>query len=100
MVAGARGGSLVLLLALACISDWRTRRIPNQLVALLALGGFAFAFLTTSSGAGIPPAAPGGGVGPAILLPFFSLRTLWGGRGQVVAASSALSRPAAPRAEA
>jgi len=93
VVAGARGISLVLLLALACVSDWRTRRIPNQIVVVLALGGFAFALITKPWLAGIAHAGAGGAVGLAIWLPFYALRTLGAGDVKLFAAASTYLGP-------
>jgi len=84
---------LVGLLILACVSDWRTRRIPNQLVAVLAVCGVILAIVTKSWAAGLTRAGAGGAVGLAIWLPFYALRTLGAGDVKLFAAASTYLGP-------
>ncbi len=86
---------LFAVLALACVTDLRSRRIPNALtfgtVALgLALNGVLFGF------DGLRESAQGTGIGLALLMPLFMLR--WMGAGDVKADSLAAPRscPDAP----
>jgi len=81
------------LLVLACISDWRTRRIPNQVVAILAVCGVVLAIATKSWVAGLAHAGAGGAVGLAIWLPFYALRTLGAGDVKLFAAASTYLGP-------
>ena len=88
-------GWLVLagLLILACVSDWRTRRIPNQVVAVLAVCGVILAIVTKSWVAALTHAGAGGAVGLAIWLPFYALRTLGAGDVKLFAAASTYLGP-------
>ena len=85
--------ALVGLLTLACVSDWRTRRIPNQVVAVLAVCGLILAITTKSWVAGVTHAGAGGAVGLAIWLPFYALRTLGAGDVKLFAAASTYLGP-------
>jgi prepilin peptidase CpaA len=80
------------VLAIACTTDLRTRRIPNALtfpiVALgLALNGVLFGF------DGLRESAQGTGVGLAMLLPLFVLRWMGAGDVKLMAAVGALKGP-------
>lgn len=86
------GGAFVPLLVAACVSDVRTRRVPNGLVALLAVGGIGAGLL----GGG----AAGGGdallactVGLGLWLPLWLLRMLGGGDVKLFAAGAAWLTP-------
>jgi prepilin peptidase CpaA len=76
------------LLACACRSDARTRRIPNQLVLAGALAGLAINTFS-APGHGLFDAVPGGlgflsalagfGTGLGLLLPLYALRVMGAG---------------------
>lgn len=84
-----------VLLVLACISDARTRRIPNELVLLLAVGGLARALVSEPAAAAFVPALEAIGLGFAIWLPFHLLRMLGAGDVKLFAAASAWLAPMA-----
>ena len=93
VLAGAGWAVLVGLLSLACISDWRARRIPNEVVVLLAVSGVVLAIVTKSWIAGLAHAGAGGVIGLAIWLPFYALRTLGAGDVKLFAAASTYLGP-------
>ena len=79
---------MVVMLALAAAIDIRSRRIPNALVATMALGGLLQSF---TAGHTVPPLQSLLGllVGGALLLPLFALRAIGGGDVKLLAASGA-----------
>lgn len=85
-------GVPLVVSALACVSDLRTRRIPN----VLTFGATAAALITfgvTDGLAGIGGAAAGWAVGMALFLPLFLLRGLGGGDVKLLAALGAWVGP-------
>ncbi len=78
---GSAVGSLVFggLLAAVCVSDLRTRRIPNALVLAIALTGVVQSTVAHPVLPGLLAALAGFGVGLAIWLPFYALRMLGAG---------------------
>jgi prepilin peptidase CpaA len=78
---GSAVASLVfgLLSPRCCVSDFRTRRIPNSLVLVIAATGIALLDVGGACTPGLLAALGGIGVGFAIWFPFFLLRML--GRG-------------------
>lgn len=77
----------------ACVTDVRSRRIPN----VLTLGGAAAALVfhaVTAEGAGIGTAAMGWLVGTAVFLPFFLLGGMGAGDVKLMAALGAWLGPA------
>jgi prepilin peptidase CpaA len=78
-----------LLLVIACVSDVRTRRIPNSLVVMLALGGLVYALAIMSPLAALGRALAGSAVGLALWLPFWLARVLGAGDVKLAAASGA-----------
>jgi prepilin peptidase CpaA len=85
--------AMVLLTAgLACVTDLRTRRIPNALTFGSALAGFLYhAVSAGTSGAGSSVA--GWLVGTIVFLPFFALRGMGGGDVKLLAALGAWLGP-------
>jgi prepilin peptidase CpaA len=78
---------LTCLLVAVCISDLRFHRIPNRLIAVIGLAGFAYAFAILPAGRAIVFALGGAGVGLAIWLPFWLLRVLGAGDVKLMAAA-------------
>ena len=75
------------LLVIACVSDVRTRRIPNNLIITLALGGLVYAMTTNSPLAALERALAGGATGLGLWLPFWLARVLGAGDVKLAAAS-------------
>jgi len=76
------GIAYATLLLWACVADIRSRRIPNALVATLALMGFGYMFaLSASPGEALVHCTVGLILGLALWLPFYALR--WLGAGDV-----------------
>jgi prepilin peptidase CpaA len=84
----AAGGVFTLLLGYACVSDLRTRRIPNRLVLTLLLTGLAFAILSRPALPAVLAAVSGFALGLAIWLPFYLLRMLGAGDVKLFAAAA------------
>ena len=76
------------LLAAACVSDLRTRRIPNALVLVIAVAGIVFSAVTKSFAMGLTQAGGGLLTGLAIWIPFYALRMLGAGDVKLFAASA------------
>ncbi len=83
---------LILLSAVAAVSDWRYRRIPNWITVPVALLGFALqAWL--GGAAGMKMAGAGFGLAILVTIPLFLLRALGGGDVKLMAASAVLIGP-------
>src|SRR6187402_2302320 len=72
----------------ACMTDLRTRRVPNALTLGAALAAVAF-HAATSAGSGLLFAVLGWGVGLLMFLPLFALRGIGGGDVKLLAALGA-----------
>ena len=81
--------------ALAAISDARTRRIPNVLVAAMALASAPAIALAGPGIAAAPAHAAAGALALALGWALFSLGVLGGGDGKLIAASACWLGPAA-----
>jgi prepilin peptidase CpaA len=81
--------AFTLLLAGACVSDVRARRIPNVIVAAVFLGGLGYAFAVLSPGAALGRVLSGSAVGLALWLPFWLIGVLGAGDVKLAAASGA-----------
>lgn len=86
----AAGGAFTIALAAACVSDLRTRRIPNVLTGLLAAAGVAY---TLAAGRGLAHGIGGILVGFVIWVPFWLLGWLGAGDVKLVAAAGAWLGP-------
>ncbi len=86
LVASAVFGSLLVA---ACVSDLRTRRIPNWLVLALAGTGVVYSITAAPVLAGLGSAIAGLGVGLVIWFPFYLLRMLGAGDVKFFAAACA-----------
>jgi prepilin peptidase CpaA len=78
----------VVLLVIAGVSDLRSRRIPNSLVAVLALLGIGYSAAALGSRAGAVSAFAGAGIGLAVWLPFYALHMVGAGDVKFFAAGS------------
>jgi prepilin peptidase CpaA len=78
--------------AAACVTDVRTRRIPNALTFGAALGGLLFHTLASGSD-GAMLAAGGWVAGLFLFLPFFALRGMGGGDVKLLASLGAWMGP-------
>ena len=86
----AAGGVFTLALAVACVSDLRTRRVPNVLTVLLAAAGVAY---TLAAGRGLAHGIGGVLTGFLIWVPFWLLGWLGAGDVKLVAAAGAWLGP-------
>lgn len=84
----ARGMALSVLLAAACLSDLRARRIPNRLVLVVAAIGIVFALAGEGWLGGAARAGGGMVTGLAIWFPFFAFGMLGAGDVKLFAASA------------
>lgn len=82
------GAIFTSFLVLACISDARTRRIPNKLVLLLAVGGLAHSLVREPAAAAVLPALAAMVLGFGIWIPFHLMRMLGAGDVKLFAAAS------------
>ena len=82
------GAILMVLLTAACVSDLRTRRIPNLLVIVTAVAGTVVAVVVKPVIPGLIQAGGGLGTGLAIWLPFYALGMLGAGDVKLFAAAS------------
>lgn len=81
-----------LLLTLACLTDWRTRRIPNVLTLSAAAGAVLFHLIT----GGLPAVGwslAGLILGAALFFPMFALRGMGAGDVKLLAAVGAWLGP-------
>jgi prepilin peptidase CpaA len=80
------------VLALACISDLRTRRIPNALTFAAVAGALSFHFVTGGFAA-VGVSLAGCLLGLALLFPLFALRGMGAGDVKLLAAVGAWLGP-------
>ncbi|HKG92542.1 MAG TPA: prepilin peptidase [Gemmatimonadaceae bacterium] len=83
----------MVLLAWACASDLRRRRIPNALVLAILASGFVRAVAPGAESPGVLGALGGFALGLAIWLPFHALGVLGAGDVKLVAAAGAWLGP-------
>jgi prepilin peptidase CpaA len=93
-VALAAGLVFSTILIVAAIGDLRTRRIPNKLVAVLALLGIAYSAARTPVMPGLSHAGGGLLAGLACWIPFYALGWLGAGDVKLYAAAGAWLGPA------
>jgi len=82
------------ILVIAAIGDLRTRRIPNRLVAVLALAGIVYSVARAPLIPGLTQAGGGLLAGLACWLPFYALGWLGAGDVKLYAAAGAWLGPA------
>jgi len=87
------GVLLVVLLTVACVSDLRTRRIPNTIVLATAVAGTAAALGTKWLIPGLVQAGGGFGTGLVVWLPFYAFGMLGAGDIKLFAAASTFLGP-------
>jgi len=87
----AHGAALAVALA-ACLTDVRTRRIPNVLTLGAAAGACGY-HLAAGGWSGLGTALAGWGVGLLMFLPLFALRGMGGGDVKLLAALGAWLGP-------
>ena len=90
MVAGT---AFTLLLAYACLSDLRTRRIPNDVVLLLAVTGVAYSIGTSTLQHGLISGLSAMLIGLLFWLPFWLLGWLGAGDVKLFAGAAAWLGP-------
>lgn len=83
------GAAFTLLLAGACVSDVRSRRIPNRLVFSLASAGAVYAAWSMSPASALGQSLGGIAVGLAVWLPFWMAGVLGAGDVKLAAAAGA-----------
>lgn len=79
---------LVALLALACVSDLRTRLIPNRVVLATVAAGVVYAVVTERSAGALTHAGAGMLTGLALWLPFYLLGMIGAGDVKLFAAAA------------
>jgi prepilin peptidase CpaA len=82
------GACFLATLVVASASDIHSRRIPNRLVAVLALLGVIYCVLSVSPLTGVSRALISGTIGFLIWIPFYALRMLGAGDVKLFAAAS------------
>jgi prepilin peptidase CpaA len=87
------GCVFTLLLGWACVTDARTRRIPNALVTTLAVGGIVFSAVASDWPGALGRSVGGVAVGLAIWLPFWLMRLLGAGDVKLFAGAAAWLGP-------
>jgi prepilin peptidase CpaA len=85
-------GAAIAVAAAACITDLKSRRVPNALTFGAALAGLAWGG-ASGGWSGLGWAAAGWAAGLAVFLPFFLLRGIGGGDVKLVAAIGAWLGP-------
>lgn len=85
-------GVAIAVAVAGCVTDLRTRRVPNGLTFGAALGGIAWGAVS-GGWTGLGWAAAGWATGLAVFLPFFLLRGIGGGDVKLVAALGAWLGP-------
>lgn len=92
MLSLAEASTLAGVLIAACVSDLRTRRIPNGLVVVGVVAGLGFGLMDGGL-AGMVRAAGGVATGLAIWMPFWMLHMMGGGDVKLFAAGAAWLGP-------
>jgi prepilin peptidase CpaA len=89
----AGGAVFTALLAAGCITDLRTRKIPNELVLAILVTGWLFAFASPSVGRALGMSLAGTAIGFAIWIPFYLLGVIGAGDVKFFAAAGAWLGP-------
>ena len=92
----AGGAVFTMLLVIGCISDLRSRKIPNELVLAILVTGLLFALVTsTDSWRALGLSLAGAGVGFGIWIVFYLLGVIGAGDVKFFAAAGAWLGPGA-----
>lgn len=94
VMGGVVGAMFASLLVAACVSDLRTRRIPNALVLVIALLGIGIGVVVEGPVQGGGRALLGLGAGLGLWLPFWLLKMMGAGDVKLFAAGAAWLGPA------
>ena len=94
LIGMAAGVVFSLLLAIACVSDLRSRRIPNALVLATLAAGVGFSIALDPALPGLGRSVAGAATGLVIWLPFWMLRKIGAGDVKLFAAAGAWLGPA------
>ncbi len=86
--AGLAAAVFLTLLAVACATDVRERRIPNRLVVVLLIAGVVHALAVAPNANALGQALAAGALGFAIWIPFYAFRMLGAGDVKLFAAAS------------
>jgi prepilin peptidase CpaA len=81
------GACFTAALVVASVWDVRSRRIPNQLVLLLAMLGLLYSAVELSPMVGVPRALMGFALGFGLWIPFYAMRMLGAGDVKLFAAA-------------
>jgi len=92
MTMTAQHAVVVALVALACVADIRTRRIPNGLTFGAAIAAVLFHGITAGT-SGLAPSVGGWILGAALFFPVFALRGMGAGDVKLLAAVGAWLGP-------
>lgn len=90
----AGGAVFTLLLLAGCITDFRTRKIPNELVLTLLVTGCLFALSSPLPGRALGMSVAGMAIGFAIWIPFYLVGVIGAGDVKFFAAAGAWLGPA------
>jgi len=85
----AFGAVFTLLLVLACVTDVRARRIPNRLVAMIAVVGLVFSGVVGGGWVAVGKSLLGVALGFAIWIVFYAVGVLGAGDVKLAAAAGA-----------
>lgn len=91
----AWGAAFSLLLVTGCVYDWRTRKIPNELVALILATGWLYALLSPDILRALGSSLAGTAVGFAIWIAFYIAGAIGAGDVKFFAAAGAWLGPGA-----
>ena len=85
----AFGAVFTLLLVTACFTDVRARRIPNRLVAVIAVAGLVFSWVAVGGWVAVGKSLLGVSLGFAIWIVFYAVGVLGAGDVKLAAAAGA-----------
>lgn len=86
---GVGDAFLTLILLIASVTDWQSRRIPNALIAVGLCGGLTASILGLS-GLGLGACLAGAGLGLGLFLPLYAMRAVGAGDAKLMAVVGSL----------